>query len=342
VTDNSSLYDFIAVLNGTNIDLQIVLAIDASNTLMSLATARDAQTETMAQRFARLYDSQSRDCQVFGDQGLCASLTGEYARASDDSQSAGGALTVAYRFGPRVRLGGFVDYTPSLDTPAGISLGTATAPLFGAFMGYDASGTNGIGLQTKIVGAYQSGDVTITRDASASGVEPGSGRSKIAGGSVGAEMAFGMPLTDALVFSPYAGVAYTTVQRDAYSETATTDVSSPIGYDRYFLDSTTASAGVRVAGMASRTFAYTAGVGVEYDVARRASDFTGTSGISGLSSFSLANGWSDTLLRLTGSLGFAYSYRPHQALAGSVTYKGDTSFKGDSNLLVRLGLRNSF
>jgi hypothetical protein len=230
---------------------------------------------------------------------------------SDTGETAA-LLTAAYRVTPEFRVGGFIDQNLVSNSPVGVDPKN-TQPMLGAFAVYQQN-PNFSGLMIRAALAYQEGDLRITRPEIAD-TEAGTGRTRTTAVAFGGEIAYGVPLDETWIAQPYAGLRRSDSQRRGYTETTSDSVEYPITYNRFGQQVTSATAGLRLRGAITPEFSLTFGAGMEHDLNSKTDRYAGTSGISGLESFSINATQQQNELRAVGSAGMRYMIASNQALA---------------------------
>lgn len=249
---------------------------------------------------------------------VCLSFQARYSNFDSLNEGAG-VLTAAYRLTSNVRVGAFIDYRASEKEPNGIRF-SDDLPTFGAFVGYGQN-PDSTGLQGKVLAAVQNGNAKITRDGSLNSTEPGSGKGSLNSYMVSGELGWGFAVSSSMLATPYLGVRYTDATRGSYSEETTNAVTAPISYNDYYQRLTTATAGVRLAGMLTDRVGYQIGAGVEHDLRAQASSYSGTSSISGLDPFALSVDGVNNRTRGVGSVGMFYQVDKNQRLTSNVSFR---------------------
>ena len=313
---------------------------DVAKTTLAMIANQNALGSLLNQRTSALATMMDYDCATFDAKGYCISFRARYTSMGGQNEGAG-VLAAAYRVNANVRIGGFIDYRASELNSAGLKQDD-TMPTFGAFAAYSARG-DGTGLQAKASGAYNSGKVTVTRVGSvADNTEPGSGKAALNSYAFGAELGWGFAVSPTVVATPYAGVRYTDATRNGYTEgTVTGTVDYPIAYDAYYQRLTTATAGLRLSGMYSDKVGYQASLGGEYDLAHKASNYSGTSTIPGMATFDLANTGSSNRARIVASTGVFYQVDKTQRLTANVAVRGQ-AYSSQPSVTTLVGYQAAF
>lgn len=168
--------------------------VDINNTAETISTTASATRGYADMRSASLWSMANYDCANFGDNGLCMSVGGRYASQSGDFAEAAGTAIVAMPLGENIHAGLFFDYADSNSNPDGFAVDSGL-PTVGGFIGYRATPGKG-GLGVRVSGAFQSGEIDITRQALA-GTEAGQGKADTQSYVLNAEVSYGMWLVPA-------------------------------------------------------------------------------------------------------------------------------------------------
>ena len=313
---------------------------DAARTTLAMIANQNALRSLLSQRSSAIMTMMDYDCETFDAKGYCVSFRARYT-AMDSQNEGAGVFTAAYRASEKVRIGGFVDYRASEKDGTAVKQGD-TMPTVGAFAAYSHSG-NATGFQAKASAAYNSGKVTVTRAGSfADNTEAGSGKAGLNSYAIGAELAWGFAVSPTMLATPYAGIRYSDATRKGYTEgTVTGTVDFPITYDAYYQRLTTATAGVRLSGMFSDKVGYQASLGGEYDLAHKASTYSGTSTIPGLENFALANTGASNRSRVVASAGVHYQLDKTQRLTATVGVRGQ-AYSSQPSVTTLVGYQVAF
>jgi len=299
---------------------------------------QNALRSLLSQRSAAVVNMMDYDCETFDAKGYCVSFRARYS-AMDSQNEGAGVLTAAYRASAKVRIGGFLDYRASEMDSAGLKQGD-TMPTVGVFAAYSDRG-GATGLQAKASAAFNSGKVTVTRASNLADTEPGSGKAGLNSYAVGAELGWGFAVSPVMLATPYAGLRYSDATRKGYTESTVAGVAFPISYDAYYQRQTSATAGVRLTGMVAGKVGYLVSLGGEYDLARKASAYSGTSAISGLETFALANSGSINRARVAASTGLYYQLDKTQRLTASVGVRGQ-AYASQPSVTTLVGYQSAF
>jgi hypothetical protein len=287
---------------------------DAVNTTMAMQNNAHSLSAVLADRAAATAFALSYDCSVFGANDLCLSggLRGNRVNNfNNDSAEIAGLLTAAYRLTPESRIGGFIDHGLVRHSPEGVTP-LNTSPMLGGFAVFQEK-PDFAGLTLRAGLAYQKGDLSITR-AEFENTEAGTGQAKTTALSVGAEIAYGVPVENGWLAQSYLGILRSDSQRNGYTEAFSGSVQFPISYDQFGREVNSATAGLRLRWEPAPQIGVVLGAGVEYDLDAKQDAYSGTSDIVGLEQFAISIAEESDKLRAIGSVGVRYVIAPNEVL----------------------------
>jgi hypothetical protein len=325
-----SRYYWSAVWDGANVDLVLSAYEGArpAETVRTVNLNRSLSLGLMHQRYAMLRVVMDYDCAQFDKHGVCLSMQ---ARATGfGAQTTGsGVFNIAYRFADKFRIGAFIDYQASENSPyvTGLLFERAQAhdnrPTFGGYAGYSESGYSqqalNTGLQLFVSGGLNPGKITMTRAMLTDAMgyvdaQPGSGTARLDTWFVKGMAGYGVDISPNVRFMPYAGLRYTDVTRGGYVESYTALVTQPLAYDPYYERLITGFAGAQLSTMATPRLGAHVGLGAEVDFKRSASAFSGASAIPGMPVFGLDHGGVWNGARPAANAGAFYIVAPNQRI----------------------------
>ena len=310
-----------------------------TNTLATLNANAASLRQGLNARTAAMAGAMDYDCATFDAQGYCLSFQARYS-AMDSMSEGAGVLIGAKRLSPQLRLGAFIDHSLARRDPQGLTFGDLQ-PLIGAFMGYDQEG-EGRGLQGKLTGAINMGAVTVSRASGLADTEPGSGKASLNSYGVAGEIGWGLALDGETLVTPYMGLRHMQARRGAYGESAVAGVVDfPIAYAPFSQSLTTALAGMRLKGHVTDQIGFQLGLGVEYDLAQKASAYAGVSALPGQETFALPGPETSNYLRPMGNAGLFYQIDRTQRLTTNVTVRGQ-AFSNQMAVRVMGGYQAAF
>ena len=317
----------------------LVVGPDSNNSGRALVANQNTLRSLLSRRSSAIMMMMDYDCETFDGKGYCVSFRARYTAMQSQNEGAG-VFTAAYRASEKVRIGGFVDYRATEKDGTGLKQGD-TMPTVGAFAAYSQSG-NATGFQAKASAAYNSGRVTVTRASSVTdNTEAGSAKAGLNSYAIGAELGWGFAVSPNMFATPYTGVRYSDATRNSYTEATVAGVDFPISYDTYYQRLTTATVGMRLSGMLSDNVGYLASLGGEYDLMHKASTYSGTSAISSLETFALANTGSSNRARINASAGLFYQLDKTQRLTATVGVRGQ-AYSSQPSVMTLIGYQAAF
>ena len=275
-------------LTGAYDNMTWTLVLDVNNYDLTFSGVSLAQTQSsLAQSALALrgvYDLQNvlmnnnlnNDCTLFDEHGICTSVTGtqHYLSGGVNSDTTSGTLIVAYRANDNVRVGAYIDQNLNTSNATGVQLNNG-APAFGAFAVWNAN-ADGLGTQVKVAAGYADKDLTVTRQAVQTS-EAGTGTTSLNSYGASAIVSYAMAMPGDILFSPYAGLRYTKVSADGYTEATSVNVTAPLNYGALTQNATTAIVGTKwTRHIADNAVAY-ASIGLEQDLNNNGGTYTATS-----------------------------------------------------------------
>jgi len=193
-----------------------------------------------------------------------------------------GLLAAAIGLSDQLTAGGFVALGDDGTSLGGFGFdGKLTS--FGGFVRSTPIGDTGLTWKASV--AESDGDVTITRDASLTGTEAGTGNSALSSLAGSVEVGYSMA-SDARVTTPFLRITRTTTTRDAYVEDGS--ISFPIYYSETTETVTTATLGLNSQSALDENNTLRIGFGLEADLNRSNTAITGISAIPSMTAFSVA------------------------------------------------------
>lgn len=236
---------------------------DASNTqTMVYLNAFDVNA-ALTHRTMVIAESLSYDCSIFDANNICVSWGGRYGTSGNSVSDGAGVLTVAYRFLPEFYVGAFVDQSAPQDYGTSIR-STGMDPTFGGFLVWQENPDQS-GFRVRLSAARHNGNVRITREASLSDTEAGSGKTGLHSWGYGADISYGFNVDEDVLLSPYAGIRRSTARRQGYTEETWDSVEYPLSYRHMDRELTTATMGIRGTMRIDHGIKLMASAGMEYD-----------------------------------------------------------------------------
>ena len=121
----------------------------------------------------------------------------------------------------------------------------------------------------------------------------------------------------------------------------TDTVESPVTYNDYTQRSVTGSSGIRLKGSIFDRIGYQLALGVEHDINRQFTTYSGTSEIDGLTTFSLTNNGPSKRTRGFGSAGVHYQIEKNQRLTSNISLR-EQPYSSQLSVSVMSGYQMAF
>ena len=271
-------------------------------------------TQTVAAHFALNYD-----CNVFDVKGMCISAGGRYTTIDNPGiNNSAAVVTLGYKVNPNIRIGGYLDQNVNISNATGINIRNNT-PLMGAYAVWNKE-QSGLGYQVRLANTYQDKDVTQTRTVFDTS-EAGSGKSSLTSQSYLAELSYAFQYEDKTLVRPYAGLRYTHLKQDGYSEaTVIGSVEDPLTVAALKDRSATAILGVKVNRNLTDKSTLTAQLGLEQDLYHKVDNYSATDvNVSDLTAVAFNSNIKRT--RPVASLGAFYDVTKTQRASTTINYQ---------------------
>jgi hypothetical protein len=281
-------------------------------------------TQTVAANFALNYD-----CNVFDVKGLCISAGGRYTTIDNPGiNNSAAVVTLGYKVNPNIRIGGYLDQNINISKPTGIDISNNT-PLMGLYAVWNKE-QSGLGYQVRLANTYQDKDVTQTRSVFNSS-EAGSGKSNLKSQSYLAELSYAFQYQDKTLVRPYAGLRYTHLKQDGYTEaTVTGSVEDPLTISSIKDRSASALLGVKVNRTLTDKATLTGQLGLEQDLYHKVDNYQATSLNNDALSPIAFNG-NVKRTRPVASVGAFYDVTKTQRASATINYQ-QTPFQSTSSV----------
>ena len=276
-------------------------------------------TQTVAANFALNYD-----CTLFDVKGMCISAGGRYTTIDNPNiNNSAAVVTLGYKVNPNIRIGGYLDQNINISNPSGIDISNNT-PLMGLYAVWNKE-QSGLGYQVRLANTYQDKDVTQTRTVFDTS-EAGSGKTSLKSQSYLAELSYAFQYEDKTLVRPYAGLRYTHLKQDGYTEaTVTGSVDNPLTVAALRDKGTTALLGVKVNRSLTDKATLTAQLGLEQDLHHKVDNYSATD-LNGSELTAIAFNSNIKRTRPVASIGAFYDVTKTQRASATINYQ-QTAFQ---------------
>jgi len=270
-------------------------------------------TQTVAANLALNYD-----CNVFDIKGMCISAGGRYTTIDNPGiNNSAAVVTLGYKVNPNIRIGAYLDQNINISKPTGVNISNNT-PLMGLYAVWNKE-PSGLGYQVRIANTYQDKDVTSTRTVFDTS-EAGSGKSSLKSQSYLAELSYAFQYEDRTLVRPYAGLRYTHLKQNGYTEETTDTVTDPLTVAALRDKSATALLGVKVNRSLTDKATLTAQLGLEQDLYHKVDHYSATD-LNGSDLTAVAFNSNIKRTRPVASLGAFYDVTKTQRASATINYQ---------------------
>ena len=338
----SNVIGYVNITHGVYDNMTWTLVPDGNNYDLTFAGVSLTQTQASiaqsAQALRGVYDLQNvsinnnlnNDCTLFDVHDICTSVTGaqNYLSGGVNNDTTSGTLNVAYRINENVRIGAYLDQNLNTTNVTGVHLNNGS-PAFGAFAVWNTN-SDGLGTQLRVSAGYADKDMTVTRQVMGTS-EAGSGTTSLKSYGASIVGSYAMAMPGNFVFSPYAGLRYTKVTANGYTEASSDYVTAPLTYSALTQNAATAIVGARwTKPIQEHAVAY-ASLGLEQDLNNNGGTYT-ASGVDGLSSIAFNANINRT--RPTASIGSYYNLGDRQRIAANLVWSEEAFTTNNATSLM--------
>ncbi len=270
-------------------------------------------TQTVAANFALNYD-----CNVFDAKGMCISAGGRYTTIDNPNiNNSAATVTLGYKVNSNIRVGAYLDQNIHISNPASIDISNNT-PLMGLYAVLNKE-PNDLGYQVRVANTYQDKDVTQTRTVFDTS-EAGTGRSSLKSQSYLAELSYAFQYEDKTLVRPYAGLRYTHLKQNGYTEETTNTVTDPLTVAALRDKGTTALLGVKINRSLTDKATLTAQLGLEQDFHHKVDQYSATD-LNGSDLTAIAFNGNIKRTRPVASMGAFYNVTRTQRASATINYQ---------------------
>lgn len=291
--------------------------VSKEDTLASMQPNASGLRQIFTLQTDALNDNLNQSCDYFNQDKFCLSFTGKYTTTneSNDIDATSGIVNVAYKVSPNFYVGGSLEQVVSDIETQGVSYRQKT-PDLGIYTGWTQK-ENGDGWLARMAYRHSNGQLSVQREVIGTS-EAGYGQTELSSDGYQLSIGNAVRLSDIGVFTPYAGVRYSEIERHRYSEKLTDDVTLPLHYDDLSQKVTTAFAGAKFDTHLSTKLGFTGSFGIEKDLDREVDEYSAI-GVDGLDSIVFDDRHND--VRAVASMGLNYTFSKNQQLGVQAAYR---------------------
>lgn len=311
--------------------------LTAQDTMVSMQSNILGLNQIFTMQADALESSLPQKCTYFNSDNVCISFITKYAQVKNSSNvdATSGIVNVAYKINSNFYAGGSLEQIVSDINYSDVNY-RQKAPDISVYTGWNQK-ENSEGLNAHIAYRHSNGKVNITRK-QINSAEAGNGHSDLTSDAWYASLGNTFNVQDKALVTPYIALRYSDIERKAYTEDLSDDVTVPLSYDNLSRKTITAILGVEAITALTPEINLSGTVGYENDLEKKFSDYSAT-GMYDLTPLDFNEGYKNNRLFL--STGIDYNFAKNQNFGVNVSYR-ESAFNSSSVTSASIVYQTSF